>query len=103
MFSVITGNLKLYGLIAIGIIVAGFLAVYKYRGMKIDGLENKLKDAETHIKVAVESQRRAKTARKVEKEVSNVIKKASDEKMKTPTEINDLLQRSTIEKVSSGL
>jgi len=103
MFSVITGNFKLYGLIALGVIIAGFLVVFKMRGMKIAGLQEKLKDAEAHIKVAVETQRRAKVARVAEKEIENVILGAESKKGKAEMDVSKIMEQSTIEKVSTGL
>ncbi len=103
MFSALSGNFKLYGLIALGAIVAGFLIVFKMRGMKIAGLQGKLKEAEASIKVAVETQRRAKVTRKTEKDIEKVIREAEADKDGTEQAVSKMMEQSTIKKVSTGL
>ena len=43
------GEIKVYLYAAIAVVVAGFLAVFKYRGMKIDRQEDELENKEQEL------------------------------------------------------
>lgn len=103
IISSISNNFQLYALIAIGVVISGFLIVFKYRGMKIDSLESALKNAKDTIEVKAEQVRKKEVTRKVEKEIAKVVIEAEKDKVGVEKTISDLMEQSNYKKVSSGL
>lgn len=103
IISSISNNFQLYALIAIGVVISGFLIVFKYRGMKIDRLESALKNAKDTIEVKAEQVRKKEVTRKVEKEIAKVVIEAEKDKVGVEKSISDIMEQSNYKKVSSGL
>ncbi len=91
MFGIATSSLKMYGIIAIGAIVAIFLFIFKMRGVKIDGLEKTIDEMVQRAKANQQEAIETRKARKKSKEFQGIANDGSSNKSNAGKEISDLV------------
>lgn len=103
MFGVGFDTIKLYGLMALGVIVLGFLAVFKYRGIKIDSLEKVVEEKTTEIKARIKQKKQIVAKAKVEQEITEVVLKGESTKNKASSKADEIMDESMNHKVDFSL
>jgi len=81
-------TIKLYGAAALAIIVAAFLAVFKYRGMKIDSQEAELEDRKEELEEVVKYHENKDKVQSFEKDNAVAAAKTGGDRFGTPY-VND--------------
>lgn len=103
MFGLGLDQLKLYGLAALGIIVTIFIAIFKYRGMKIDKLEKVVEEKKKEIVTRIKAEKQLKDATDAEAKIADVVIDGETKKSNVEKEVDEMMEKSTEEKVPSGL